>query len=242
MNDVGKLNQVQKNSNNVEIVNVDLFLGSHLSQRFSASVVSGAVSGRLLAVCIGTSMWKASTPDGRHLRDIPAIDRPSTGYTFSAAQWSKGTALIYQPDGKKYAIWILLDRDGSVQGWYVNFEKRYRTDDSVVIRDYELDLSIDLRRQITVKDAESFLEKTGRPGYWSLEEIAYIPEAYREIASAVEKAEWPFCPDPLQGIDYEQSVEQLGNYSPNYPVTPAIHDWSQCEEWSSSRIQSNEPV
>ncbi|MFD5818408.1 DUF402 domain-containing protein [Streptomyces sp. NPDC127038] len=175
-----------------QILTWNLYLGGQLSTAGPVRVVELMEDGLLLWLSVGSPVWEVELPGDAHLRDIPPQNRPEGGYPVRPDAWHRGSALIYQPTGASHAVWWLFSADMQFQGWYVNFERRFRHSDSINVIDLELDLTVAPDRTWQWKDEESFEAKTGHPAYWTTDEAAAIRAEGKEVARLAEAGRFPF--------------------------------------------------
>ncbi|WRS29740.1 DUF402 domain-containing protein [Actinomycetaceae bacterium MB13-C1-2] len=155
-------------------------------------IVRSEPAGVLVAVSLGSEMLRVHIPNQLHLRDIPPSNRPAGGYAMVEGEWRMGNALVFFPFNEQYSVWSTYDGDANFSGWYVNLEEHSFVDGAIVVTDYELDVLIDIDRQVAFKDEESFREKTGTERYWGVSEAERIYGVAEDIAASASRADCPF--------------------------------------------------
>ncbi|MGW9376662.1 DUF402 domain-containing protein [Streptomyces albidoflavus] len=108
-----------------------LRIGGQVSVGCPVRVAGRGPEGVWLWLAAGSPGWRARLPGGRraHLRDLEPERWPPGGFPLRPDRWRNGSALILQPPGAGYAVWWFFARDGTLGGWYVNFERRTRYDE-----------------------------------------------------------------------------------------------------------------
>ncbi len=181
-------------------------------------VLSGVVvedTGDVVTVWIPPKapVLELALPDGRLLRDIPRmqaleIDTQHVA-VMQAGTWFGYGVVMQFPLSQPWSVWWFFHDDGSFDGWYANLEApKIRWEGPADSRgidtsDRELDVDIDADGTWRWKDEEPFAAKAGRPGYWTVDQMAEIRADGEALIAKLERREAPFdgrytdfSPDP----------------------------------------------
>jgi hypothetical protein len=171
----------------------------------AATVVADDDDGLLLWQPCGAPLVLYRDPDGRGLHDAPIDELIGAAHVHGTFQYYN--ALMLHPPGESYSVWWLFADDGFA-GWYVNLEAPFqRHAIGIDTTDHALDLQVDPERQVSWKDEEEFVARTGHPWYWSSVEAATIRATAERLAATAAAGAYPFDgthrdfqPDPAWGM------------------------------------------
>lgn len=146
-------------------------------------------------------LLELALPDGRLLRDVPrmqALELPTVEITtLQPGRWFGPGIVMHFPLDEPWSVWWFFRDDGSFDGWYCNLEapkRRWQTSSSrgLDTADRELDVDVNADGTWRWKDEEPFAAKAGRPGHWTVEQMAEIRADGEGLIARLEHREPPF--------------------------------------------------
>jgi uncharacterized protein len=138
-------------------------------------------------------LWLASGTEvkwagvsGRHVRDVPLLERYSAPWGAVDSRWDGDGVVIVGRPGRAHSIWLFWE-DWRFRGWYVNLEAPWRPYPfGFETEDHTLDLWVAADGEWNWKD-EDELEVAVEVGFFSAAQAAeFRAEGERVLA------EWPF--------------------------------------------------
>jgi hypothetical protein len=167
------------------------FRGPHVTWVQATTVVADDGRGLLLWLPEGADFACRVDADGRPLRAAPSIEAYGAA-CLSKRTWRDSSVLMLHPPGAAHSVWWFFS-NRTFTGWYVNLESPFlRRNDGIDVVDHHLDIVVQPDRTWRWKDEDDFVESTGRPGYWSVEEAHAIRDEAQRAVTAIETARFPF--------------------------------------------------
>ncbi|ASW54472.1 DUF402 domain-containing protein [Plantactinospora sp. KBS50] len=172
-----------------------LYRYGHLGEpRFvnTCRVLADDADGLALWIAPGSPQIESVLPDGRHLRSLPLAQRFEAQRVRRPTRWrGPGIVRLVPPDAE-WSIWWFYAAEGGFEGWYGNLESpqvRWEADGlrGVDSADRALDVWILPDGTSSWKDEDEFAILTGRPGWWTAEQVPAIRAAgehLRRLAAA----------------------------------------------------------
>lgn len=156
-------------------------------------VVSDDERGLLTWVSPGYATTQRTTLDHEPTRYLSCNEKLFEATTHAPAVWRSTGALMLSPPDAAHSVWWFFDDNGEFARWYVNLEtpgKRWAGGRDCV--DQALDVLIEPDRAWAWKDEDEFVDYTGRPGFWDVEEAAAIRAEGEALVKRAQAGEFPF--------------------------------------------------
>jgi hypothetical protein len=167
------------------------FRGTHLTWAQATRVIADDGRGLLLWLPEGADFACRVDSDGQLLRAAPSVEAYGAAH-LAMRSWMGSSALLLHPPGAAHSVWWFF-YGRSFANWYVNLESPLvRRADGVDIVDHHLDIVVDSDRTWRWKDEEDFIESTGKPGFWNVEQAQEIRDEASRAVAAIEAGHFPY--------------------------------------------------
>lgn len=140
----------------------------------------------------GAPILRPGDAHGAEIRTLPLDQRFREPWRVWPGRWRGPGVLKIAPVGTPWSVWLFWGDGWEFRGWYVNLEDPHVRDGRWTrTRDHVLDVWVDARREVTVKDADE-LDAAVACGWFTPAEAARFHERAAAVRELVARWGSPF--------------------------------------------------